>query len=113
MKRRLTFSTHAFAKKVLACTADWSCCILAEMLYDRDPGGLRNLGPRHVAAWVRKQYPDEDVSRFERQCGRSSGYALALRCEADDGIPRRTRRKAMAERLLAKPDRRASITVDL
>jgi hypothetical protein len=108
MKRRLTFSTHAFAKKVLASTADWSCCVLSNMLYDRDPGGLRILGPRHVAAWVRRQYLDEDV--FDLHADDRGGHVLAL-VGFPDGP--HVRRKAMAERLLAAPDRRASITVDL
>lgn len=111
-RRAVTFSTHKFAKLVKANPQRGSCITLLRMLDDRP--GLGMLMPRHLAGWVFKQYRPGDVTREGLvRLGRRDHAKFALRGANAQPDPRPAIREAMADRLLAAPDKRVRLMVDL
>ena len=103
---RVTFSTHEFARAVLADTAAPSCNTLRDIVAPegKRPGSKAYFYLSHVANWVHQQYPDSDTTGVHRLNGRVVTFDL-------HSTHRELRRKEMAERLLSCPDRQASITL--
>lgn len=105
----IRFMTHAFARRVLANPEWFTCVTLAEHLSERRRGrAVFGVKTYDVARWVHAQYLPEDI-------GGPLGPLLK------EGVPIGTsfelrraglhdRRKAMADRLLAAPNRRVTIT---
>lgn len=111
-RRAVTFSTHKFAKLVKANPQHWSCLTLLHMLDGRR--GLLMLLPCHLSGWVFKQYRPGDVTREGLVMLNRRGHAkFALRGENGKPDPRPAIREEMADRLLAAPDKRVRLMVDL
>jgi hypothetical protein len=90
MRKHIKFSTHTFARHVQRNRGiEQTCALLAHSLSRKDDG----VYIYQVSGWVREQYPAGDID-----AGPCEVY-FVLRGPAP------ARRLAMAERLLAAPNR--------
>lgn len=90
----LTFSTHAFARTVLAAPHRHTCLTLAALINGNEVFGA--VDALDVADWLYRQYPPFDAVTVATAGGRVTFFELHR------GRPARRRR--MAEHLLAQPD---------
>ena len=90
MRKYIKFSTHTFARKVQNAKGLANTCeLLADHLYREGDG----VFIYQVSGWMREQYPKDSTD------GDSDGMYFSLRGDCP------ALRLAMAERLLAAPNR--------